>query len=1018
MDKPLKVIAGAGTGKTELLTRRFVHLVKHFGLRPHRILALTFTKKAAAEMRRRIVNALSAEGLIDGAEAAVMMWIGNFHSIALKLLKQNPLPVGLDPFFDVIDEADQRLILSQVAHDFLDNRLTENGNDFRELMIIDADGFLEMMLSIINRLKSAFIEPQAMEQSLLASLEKEYRKLLAQLKATIQNSETPSSTRRAAEKRLALIQKDKSFEELFLAAAAIIYKNYCDRLASRDVLDFNDLVYYAYKLIKAEPAIKRKFDYILVDEFQDTDRGQYQLLEALSQNLQNVTVVGDKKQLIYEWREAKLENIKEFPGETIPLDENYRSFGQILDTANVFIKSTMPEEPGLRPAVEGGRGLSENPAVKLFLANNRELEASFVAKEIRKLLEQKYSSGDIVILVRGINFAQFLEDALKAERLAYTTVGGCGFYELKETKDILALLRLVCNPFDDLSMVRILQSDLIGLGDASLLSLCRRRNERLTSLYDVLKNEDLANVFPAASGKVNAFIELIEELARSRWTMSLGELFSEILKKTRYIRYLESEEGPRGPRFANAALLYKTVTLFEERHPNDTLEEFLRYLELTESCKAKSSGNLVSDKVQIMTIHQAKGLEFPVVFLAGVTPGVFPPSSRSGNFGYEDTFGIFAKRHPNGDLLVRYEGGFGRIEKSLHEKHQLEENRVMYVALTRARDLLYVTSHGADQERERDFFRLLEGASVEEDAGTTIPISTEIPERKAGKESAPEDAQPRIHIPLPEILHAVTGALARISSVGERRGVTAYQTLELTFSKLALFRQCRRKYALRYLYRLPSFFGAESGDEEYVPTEHGGPLLGNLLHQTLMHYHRELNTAGKADATAIFKELARRQDCNRKILKMGEDMLRKYLAAPLSKKETLFEEKEFFWQISDGDLQIRMYGKIDCIHREGEKLKIVDYKSGLPDREVHKFQLALYRLALESVLHQSGILTGNFYFSTGEEVDYQISEPELIRFKAEIIRDAREIASALFVPKDEKRRQAECADCEFKGFCS
>lgn len=1028
VDRPLKVIAGAGTGKTELLTRRFVHIVKRHKLRPQRVLALTFTKKAAAEMRRRIVGALSAEGLIDRAEAALLTWIGNFHSISLKLLRQNPLSVGLDPLFEVIEETEQRLVLDGVIQDFLDNRLAGNGDDFAELMITNAEDFTDGILSIVSRLKARFIEPADVNAYLSNSLRNQYRDLSDVLKETIDNPALHGSTRKAAEKRLAVLPTDKSYEELFFSAVHTIYKNYNERLESRNVLDFNDLVFYACKSAQADPHIKRKFDYILVDEFQDTDSGQYRLLEALSRDFQNVTVVGDKKQLIYEWREARLENIVNFPGETLALDENYRSFAQILDAANDFIRTTMPEEPALKPALEGGRGLSKEAAVRLFRASTREREASFVAREIRKLLSEGRGSGDIAVLVRGIHSAQFFEEAFEAEKVDFTTVGGCGFYDLKETKDLMALLRLVCDPFDDQSMVRVLRSDLIGLSDRSLHNICKRKRGSAACIYDVLTTSDLPYVSPSMGEKIRRFVELIHELAQEKWTMPLGEFFSALMKKSQYLRYLSAMEGPRGPRFSNVARFYKEVTLFAERNPGAGLEEFLRYLDAAQSCNAsKSPGSPISDRVQIMTIHQAKGLEFPVVFLVGVVPSVFPSTSRSGNFGYEDSFGLYAKRHPDGDRLVRYEGKYSEIgiEKHLREKHNLEENRIMYVALTRAKDLLYVTSYGTEGKDAKDFFELLKRSS-EKDAAAVIVLPDDEGTEPSGDMPGEEPrevpgplAPPDSAVAIDDLVRTAAAATERLSSISAARSEAASAaTIDLTFSRLSLFRRCRRKYAFRYIYKFPNLLDLESEveDDEHISQEHGGALLGNLLHQTLMHYHRELKLRKEVDAPAMLLELGRGRNCPRSVVKIAQNMLEKYLAHPLSGKETLFEEKEFHWKISGDGVVVWIHGKVDRVHREGEVLKIVDYKSGLPDADTHRFQLALYRMALESVLHEKSMLTGDFYFSTGEEVDYVFSEDELVEIRAETIRDAREIAAGRFLP-DGREKEHECALCEFKALC-
>jgi DNA helicase-2/ATP-dependent DNA helicase PcrA len=1016
IDRPLKVIAGAGTGKTELLTRRFVHLVKRCEFRPHRILALTFTKKAAAEMRRRIISALVSEGLLKKSEAPLLVWIGNFHSISLKLLKQNPLPVGLDPAFEVADEIEQGMLLRSVVKDFLDNRL-EGSEEyaFENLRIEDPELFSEDMAGIIARLKSRFIEPEGVKGPVAQSVRDGYAQVSANLSRTLQNQRVPSSSRGAAERRSAMLHLDQTYEELLLKAVYVIYKRYQEALQRRSLLDFNDLILYAWKLLKADPQLRKKFDYILVDEFQDTDYGQYQLLKELSRDFRNVTAVGDRKQLIYEWREARLENVERFPGETLPLEENYRSYGQILEIANCFIQKTMASEPPLCSARKGGRGEAAGAPVRLVRAASREAEAAFVAREIQEMLRGGYHPGDIAILVRGMYSSHFLEDALEAARVDFVTIGGCGFYDLKETKDISALLRLIRNPFDDASMVRVLQSEIIGLSDKSIHALCRQKKGEMGSIYDALKAANLDAFRQETAARMQALIELIEELARAQWTLSVGELFSRALQGFQYLKYLSSREGPRGPRFANVARFYKMAAQFEERRPRAGLAEFLQYFEAAACSHRKTaSGDHDSQKLQIMTIHQAKGLEFPAVFLVGVAA----PASRSGNYGYEEGFGVFAKKRPDGSAMVRFEGNYGGIDIFLREKRFLEENRVLYVAMTRARELLYISSCGPRSENEKDLFSLLEGVGAEKGSGcVSSAIADEVENASATKLTDEPDkaSDGKTDASLQQIIHAAASALHRLSAVAAQPRSALDHVEDLSFTKLSVFRACPRKYAFYYLYRFP-FLGDVEEERDDISSG-GGRLLGNLLHETLMRYHRASKKNERPDAAAILAKIGRRLGCPEEILQRARAMLDLYLASPLSRKETLFEEKEFHWKVDGGDIGCAVRGNVDRAHYEGEALKIVDYKSGEPDTIKHRLQLGLYRLALESVLGKSGMLTSIYYFATGEEVEYTYCAKELSEIREQVIDCARGIARGEFSHQPERAKSVFCKTCEFKGVC-
>ncbi|RJP70934.1 MAG: hypothetical protein C4532_08355, partial [Candidatus Abyssobacteria bacterium SURF_17] len=493
MDHPLKVIAGAGTGKTAVLTQRFVHIVKSHRIPPYRILALTFTKKAAAEMQSRIAKALLENRLIRRSEVPLLLWVGNFHSICLRLLKLGALTVGLDPSFAVIEEAHQRLLLSEVVDDFLNKRLaTETDVDtFEDLMVDDPETFTQTMLAVVNQLKSRFITPEGLRQTVEPVVAQQYQVIREALSKTAVNEELHPSARKAAQKRLASLPAAQKHERLLLDAVYEICKAYKERLEAHDLVDFNDLIMYAYRLVRSDPHIKKRFQYVLVDEFQDTDYGQYQLLKELTDNLNNVTVVADAKQSIYEWRDARPENIEDFPGEVITLDENYRSYGEILDSANFLISQSMPAERPLRPATKGGRGRANTPQVTLFRADTREAEAHYVAGEICRLLAGgTYSPSEVTLLMRSVHASQPYEDALRTLGISYATVGGLGFYELAETKDMVAFLRAVSNPFDDLSLVRILQCPIVGLSDATLYAVCRRRSEAAPGIFDVLKDAD------------------------------------------------------------------------------------------------------------------------------------------------------------------------------------------------------------------------------------------------------------------------------------------------------------------------------------------------------------------------------------------------------------------------------------------------------------------------------------------------------------------------------------------------
>ena len=1015
IDRPLKVLAGAGTGKTAVLTQRFIHIVEKHDIRPSRILALTFTKKAAAEMRRRIIGGLLERGLMGRSEAPLLLWIGNFHSICLRLLRQYSLLAGLDPTFETINETEQRLLLADVAMDFLNEKIAcaRGPEEFEALMVERVDDFVDNVARVVNRLGADFVGDAIPARRLRALLEDQYRIIEAKLAETIGNEELHRNTRKAAERRLERLTPSRAHEMLLLDAVHLVGGEYRERLEESETLDFNDLITRACRLARTESSVRERFDYILVDEFQDTDGAQYKLLEALSRDMKNVTVVCDKKQSIYEWREARVENVDDFPGETISLDENYRSVGEILDSANRFVAQTMPDEKPLAPAAERGRGRAGKPQVKLYRASDREEEADYVACEIARLAGSgEFSPGDVAVLMRSVRHSRPFEDAFRKYGVPHTTLGGRGFNDLSETKDVLALLRLIDDPFDDVSMARILKSPIVGLGDVTLLALRQPREGGVRSFYDALcDSEAVGGLEPDLRDRLSVLVEAIETLANAKWSLTIGETISEALNRTGYLKYLACEEGVRGARFSNVSRFYKMATSFEERNPGAGIEEFLSYVEIAMEGDAGSTvAETVADAVRIMTVHQAKGLEFPVVFVVNLRNGAFPLKHRAGGFGYDERFGVYGNRHPGGDDLLRYEGGYGvSIKKALGKRRLLEENRIMYVAMTRAEKLLYLTSPKADADVKNDFFSQLEesaagaGADSMEIVGAyeTSPSLTEV-EGKADRIMSER-----------EITEAASRAAERIGRTLPSETGAAKTAVKLSYSALALFRQCPMKYALRYVYRLPLAPHEESREEAHAHID--AFTLGNLLHATLMHFHRGQRLAGGADAFEILRRLS--TSLPPAIHAAAKEMLGRYVGHPLASTPTLFEEKEFHWKISADALEIVLRGKVDRIHREGDSLKIVDYKTGEPHAEAHALQLGIYKMAVEAVLDEREIATSNFYLSTGREISFDYTPEDLRVIRDGIIRDANRIGQGSFEVSESEHPLRRCADCGYDAFC-
>ena len=588
---PCLVIAGAGSGKTKVLTHKIANLIEK-GVKPWNILAITFTNKAANEMKDRV------EKLI-GDDFSKDMWIGTFHSICVRILRRTIDKIGFDKSFIIFDTSDQRSVIKTCLKELeIDDKLFSDRG-------VQAE---------ISNAKNEMLEPA------------EY-----------------------ARKYSGDFRKDKIAE---------IYSLYQKKLKANNAIDFDDIINYTIKVLTESPEdleyYADKFHYILVDEYQDTNKAQFTLITLLASRYGNITVVGDNDQGIYSFRGADISNIlnfeKDFPGtRIIKLEQNYRCTQSILDVANAVIKNNEAKyEKKLWTKNEKGQ------KVQMHKAENEYDEASFIVEKINELKrEEYYKNSDFAVLYRMNTQSRSIEDILRREDIPYKIVGGLKFYERKEIKDAMAYLRLIHNQADNLSLRRIINEPKRGIGKTSLDAIEEISNENGISMYEVIKR---ANKFELNRVFANSreFIETIEDLAKRKDELSISELITETMKKTGYIKALEAEDTLEAEnRIENLNELLTVAIEFEEENAENGLAEFLEGITLSSDLDNMEE---TEDTVTLMTLHSAKGLEFPVVFLVGMEEGIFP--------GY----------------------------KSIGEQKELEEERrLCYVGITRAKEHLYLT---------------------------------------------------------------------------------------------------------------------------------------------------------------------------------------------------------------------------------------------------------------------------------------------------------------------------------------
>jgi len=608
---PLLIVAGAGSGKTRVLSHRIAYLLATGRARPHEILAITFTNKAAAEMRERI-------GALVG-DAADRMWISTFHSSCVKILRREAPAVGLKSNFSIYDSADSLRLVTLVA----------KGLD------LDPKRF----------------SPKAMQHKISA------------LKNELIDDEDFAST--------------ISGTDPFSSAVASVYRGYTQRLRQANAMDFDDLIAQVVHIFRAFPAVadsyRRRFRHVLVDEYQDTNHAQYALVRELTgpdgqTPPGELTVVGDSDQSIYAFRGADIRNIVEFAkdypdAETIKLEQNYRSTQNILSAANAVI-SRNPDRPEKRLWTAEGDGAG----IVGYVGESEQDEARWIADEILRLNDEEgIRPGDVAVFYRTNAQSRSLEEQLMRVDLKYKVVGGTRFYDRKEIKDALAYLRVLVNPDDDINVRRILNEPKRGIGDRAEYAVAALAERERSSFMAALRRAgDAPGLATRSLNAVAAFVKVIDDLAVVAEGSGAAASLEAVLEQTGYLEMLRKSEDPQDEsRVENLAELVAVVRDYERDNPEGSLAEFLEQVSLVADADqipaspTDEEGAEMARRegvVTLMTLHTAKGLEFPVVFLTGMEHGIFP-HQRS----------------------------------MTDEKELAEERRLAYVGLTRARKRLYVT---------------------------------------------------------------------------------------------------------------------------------------------------------------------------------------------------------------------------------------------------------------------------------------------------------------------------------------
>ncbi|REH76906.1 DNA helicase PcrA [Staphylococcus felis] len=677
---PLLIMAGAGSGKTRVLTHRIAYLLDEKGVSPYNILAITFTNKAAKEMKERVQ-------VLVGEEAEVI-WMSTFHSMCVRILRRDVDRIGIERNFTIIDPTDQKSVIKDI-------------------------------------LKRENIDPKKYEPRMFITA-------ISQLKNELK---TPQIA----------IEEAKDF---YTQMVAKVYEGYQNQLLRNQALDFDDLIMTTIKLFERVPEVldyyQNKFQYIHVDEYQDTNKAQYTLVNLIAKKFKNLCVVGDSDQSIYGWRGADIQNILSFEedypsAKTIYLEQNYRSTKTILTAANEVIRHNTERKPkGLWTANQQG----EN--IYYYEAFSERDETEFVVKEIMKQQQKGKKYKDMAVLYRTNAQSRVLEETFLKSNIPYVMVGGQKFYDRKEIKDVLSYLRLVANSADDISLQRIINVPKRGIGPSSVEKISNYANAHQMSMFDALAEVDFIGLSKKVTQAAADFYTLMSHLMKEQEFLEITDIVNEVLDKSGYREMLSREQTIEArSRLENIDEFMSVPHDYEENTPleEQSLINFLTDLSLVADV---DEANL-EDGVTLMTMHSAKGLEFPVVFIIGMEESIFPHI---------------------------------RAIKADDDHEMEEERRISYVAITRAEEVLYLTHassrtlFGRSQSNPRSRFLneipadLLESQSNQRMGSQRKPVKRDFSKRMTNSKSLQSSTDWRVG---DKVIHKAWGE-GMVSNVNDKNG--------------------------------------------------------------------------------------------------------------------------------------------------------------------------------------------------------------------------------------------------------
>jgi DNA helicase-2/ATP-dependent DNA helicase PcrA len=995
---PLLIVAGAGTGKTTVATKRIAHIIQQEWARPEEILALTFTEKAAGEMEERVIDILSY-GYFD-------LWISTFHSFAEKILREEGLEIGLPTDFQLLNEFDQYVLFKKNLDKFDLDHYKPLGNPTK---------FIKTLLSHFSRAKDEDISPaQYLEYS--QELEQNLDSMLSGAggKGAGRNFQFPISNLRKEDGEF---DKEVARQEVLrIKEIANAYHTYQRLLLENSYLDFGDLIMYCLKLFRERPAVlekyRQKFKYILLDEFQDTNWSQYELIKILAEPRNNLVVVGDDEQAIFRFRGASMSNIlefqKDFPdAKQVFLVKNYRNGQKILDTSYDFIVQNNPNRLEYQLNKQSSdnklskklKSQTDDPGkVDVISASTLEEEMKEVTRKIVELKERdkEVTWDDFAVLARTNEGAREICQSLEEAGLPYLLYSSKGLYNKDLIIDIIAYLRVVNDHYDNVSMYKVLKMPIFNFDEEELAKINYWANRKAWSLLEVLGNADILGLGPDVKEKGGKVFSLVKTHASRARDGSASEMFIDFLNDSGLLQYLTGQEDYNREAALLLNQLMSRIRKFEQGSDDKRLRFFLEELQM--EMDAGETGDLPMDldagpeTIKVMTVHSAKGLEFKYVFITQLVDKRFPTTERKEPLPLPDA--LIKESLPEGDI------------------HLEEERRLFYVALTRGGRqvcLSWACDYGGKQNKKPSRF-LVECGLIEDPA-----------EQKKVKQKNSNRQE----------------KLSGLEKQGKKAAETGIIQLPIpttfSYTQFTAFANCPYQYKFAHILKIPT-----KGKPSFS--------FGKTMHSTLQKVFNTINKRNSYSQADLFgsgnkdsrsaEELITMDEIldiyhdswiddwypNKKQKEENREKGKKILKEFYEKHKDnwptpMFLEKTFNFILEVDGEKHGIRGAMDRVDEtEDGCLKIVDYKTGKP-KDKHTFedkqQLFLYQLVAQQLFRKNIHSLAFYYLENNSEYEFVGSDKDLEKTQEKFRDIIREIKKREFPAKPSPL----CQYCDFREIC-